>query len=135
MTANLRATAEVADAIAGGDLSVEPKPLSDKDALGLALQRMTDKLRVVVEPLAAAGNVSTGSERLLTAAHELAAGADDQAASAEVSSSMEQIAANIKQNAANAGQDREDRTPVLRRRASQRRGGEPGRRSDADYRR
>jgi methyl-accepting chemotaxis protein len=106
MTANLRATAEVADAIAGGDLSVEPKPLSDKDALGLALQRMTDKLRVVVrDSLAAAGNVSTGSEQLSTAAHELAAGANDQAASAEeVSSSMEQIAANIKQNAANAGQ-------------------------------
>ena len=33
MTANLRATAQVADAIAGGDLSVEPKLLSDEDAL------------------------------------------------------------------------------------------------------
>ena len=106
MTANLRATAEVADAISGGDLSVEPKPLSDKDALGLALQRMTDKLRVIVrESLTAAGNVSAGSEKLSTAAHEVAAGANDQAASAEeVSSSMEQMAANIKQNAGNAGQ-------------------------------
>ena len=106
MTANLRATAEVAEALAGGDLSVEPKPLSDKDALGLALQRMTDKLRVVVrDALSAAGNVSTGSEQLSTAAHELAAGANEQAASAEeVSSSMEQMAANIKQNADNAAQ-------------------------------
>ena len=34
MTANLRATADVADTIASGDLSVDPKPLSDKDALG-----------------------------------------------------------------------------------------------------
>ena len=106
MTANLRATAEVADALAGGDLSVEPKPLSDKDALGLALQRMTDKLRVVVrDALTAAGNVSTGSEQLSTAAHELAAGTNKQAASAEeVSSSMEQMAANIKQNADNASE-------------------------------
>jgi methyl-accepting chemotaxis protein len=106
MTANLRATAEVADALAGGDLSVEPKPLSDKDALGLALQRMAGKLRFVVrDALAAAGNVSAGSEQLSTAAHELAAGASQQADSAEeVSSSMEQMAANIKQNAGNAGQ-------------------------------
>jgi methyl-accepting chemotaxis protein len=104
MIANLRATADMADAIAGGDLSVEPKPLSDKDALGLALERMTERLRVVVSDAhAAADHVSTGSGELSSAAHELAAGANDQAASAEkVSSSMEQMAANIKQNADNA---------------------------------
>ncbi len=39
MTANLRVTAEMAEAIAHGDLSVDPKPLSEKDTLGLALQR------------------------------------------------------------------------------------------------
>ena len=41
MTANLRVTATMADAIARGDLSVEPKPLSDKDTLGIALREMT----------------------------------------------------------------------------------------------
>ena len=45
MTANLRATATVADSIAQGDLSMEAKPLSDKDTLGLAMQRMTANLR------------------------------------------------------------------------------------------
>ena len=45
MTANLRATAKVADSIAQGDLSMEAKPLSDKDTLGLAMQRMTANLR------------------------------------------------------------------------------------------
>ena len=45
MTANLRATAKVADTIAQGDLSVDAKPLSDKDTLGLAMQRMTANLR------------------------------------------------------------------------------------------
>ncbi len=106
MTANLRATAEVADAIAGGDLTAESKVLSEKDALGLALQRMATKLREVVsDALAASGNVSAGSERLSSAARELAAGANEQAASAEeVSSSMEEMAANIKQNADNASQ-------------------------------
>ena len=106
MTANLRATAEVADAIADGDLSVEPKALSDRDALGLALQRMAKKLRrVVSETLAAVHEVSTGSEQLSSASQELSAGASEQAASAEeVSSSMEEMAANIKQNADNAAE-------------------------------
>jgi methyl-accepting chemotaxis protein len=106
MTANLCATADMADAIAGGDLSVEPKPLSDKDAMGLALLHMTEKLRVVVsDALAAASQVSSGSDQLSSAAHELAAGANEQAASAEeVSASMEEMAANIKQNADNASQ-------------------------------
>jgi methyl-accepting chemotaxis protein len=45
MTANLRATAAVADKVADGDLSAQPKPLSDKDTLGLALERMTANLR------------------------------------------------------------------------------------------
>jgi methyl-accepting chemotaxis protein len=45
MTANLRATAVIADKVGYGDLSVEPKPLSDKDTLGLALERMVANLR------------------------------------------------------------------------------------------
>ncbi len=104
MTANLRTTARVADTIAGGDLSVEPKLLSDEDALGLALQRMSHKLRAIVgDALAAATQVSTGSGQLSAASHEVSTGANEQAASAEeVSSSMEEMAANIKQNADNA---------------------------------
>ncbi len=109
MTANLRATAQVADAIAGGDLSVEPKLLSENDALGLALQRMSAKLRVIVsDALAAATHVSTGSGQLSAASHHVAAGANEQAASAEeVSSTMEEMAANIKQNAGNASHTEE----------------------------
>ncbi len=45
MTENLRATAVIADKVGYGDLSVEPKPLSDKDTLGLALERMVANLR------------------------------------------------------------------------------------------
>jgi methyl-accepting chemotaxis protein len=45
MTANLRATAALAEKVGQGDLSVEPKPLSDKDTLGLALARMVVNLR------------------------------------------------------------------------------------------
>jgi methyl-accepting chemotaxis protein len=106
MTANLRTTAQAADAIASGDLTVDPKPLSGKDTLGIALQRMTQKLRVVVaDALTAAGGVYSGGEQLSAASQELAAGAAEQAASAEkVSAAMEEMAANIKQNADNAVQ-------------------------------
>ncbi len=48
MTQNLNATAALADSIAQGDLTVEAKPLSDKDTMGLALQTMLTRLRAVV---------------------------------------------------------------------------------------
>jgi methyl-accepting chemotaxis protein len=40
LTANLRASAELADSIAKGDLTVEARRLSDKDVLGIALETM-----------------------------------------------------------------------------------------------
>jgi methyl-accepting chemotaxis protein len=106
MTSNLRTTAAVADTIANGDLTVEAKPLSDKDTLGLALQRMLEKLRSVVsEALSASDNVSAGSQELSSSAEELSQGATEQASAAEeASSSMEEMASNIKQNADNATQ-------------------------------
>jgi len=44
MTQNLRTTANLADSVARGDLSVEAKPLSDKDVLGQSLERMIANL-------------------------------------------------------------------------------------------
>jgi methyl-accepting chemotaxis protein len=45
MTVNLNATAKVADAVAGGDLTIEARPLSDKDTLGIALKNMIENLK------------------------------------------------------------------------------------------
>jgi methyl-accepting chemotaxis protein len=106
MCANLRATAAIADRIAEGDLTVQPKPLSDKDTLGLAQERMTQRLRTVVgNALSAANSVSSGSEELSATAGQVSEGATEQAAAAEqASASMEQMTANIKQNADNATQ-------------------------------
>ncbi|MCS3727595.1 methyl-accepting chemotaxis protein [Bradyrhizobium betae] len=106
MTANLNATAALANKIAQGDLTVEAKPLSDKDTLGLALERMVEKLRQIVsEALTAAQNVSAGSQELSASAEQLSQGATEQASSAEeASSSMEEMASNVKQNADNANQ-------------------------------
>jgi methyl-accepting chemotaxis protein len=106
MVGNLRTTAGVADLIANGDLTVSPKPLSDKDTLGIALEQMVERLRgVVADAIAAAENVSSGSQELSASSEQVSQGATEQAASAEeASASMEEMAANIKQNADNAAQ-------------------------------
>ncbi|MBO3762314.1 methyl-accepting chemotaxis protein [Ciceribacter sp. L1K22] len=106
MTGNLRNTAHLANQIAEGDLTVKPKPLSDKDTLGMALEIMVERLRAVVaDAMAAATNVSAGSQELSSSSEQLSQGATEQASSAEeASASMEEMAANIKQNADNAAQ-------------------------------
>ncbi|MBO9559371.1 MAG: methyl-accepting chemotaxis protein [Caulobacter sp.] len=106
MTENLRATAAVADKVADGDLTVETKPLSDRDTLGIALERMVERLRGVVgDAISASENVSAGSQELSAASEQVSQGATEQASSAEeASASMEEMAANIKQNADNAAQ-------------------------------
>ncbi|WP_042118997.1 methyl-accepting chemotaxis protein [Rhizobium etli] len=106
MTDNLRATADIAMQIAGGDLMVSPKPLSEKDTLGIALEQMVERLRgVVADAISAAENVSSGSQELSASSEQVSQGASEQAASAEeASASMEEMAANIKQNADNAAQ-------------------------------
>jgi len=106
MTDNLRNTAEIANQISNGDLTVSPKPLSEKDTLGIALEQMVERLRDVVgDAIAAVENVSAGSQELSASSEQVSQGATEQAASAEeASASMEQMAANIKQNADNAAQ-------------------------------
>ncbi|MGO7593472.1 methyl-accepting chemotaxis protein [Rhizobium ruizarguesonis] len=106
MTGNLRSTAGIANQIANGDLTVSPKPLSEKDTLGIALEQMVERLRgVVSDAAAAAENVSAGSQELSSSSEQVSQGATEQAASAEeASASMEEMAANIKQNADNAAQ-------------------------------
>ncbi len=104
MTANLNATAAVADSIANGDLTVAAKPLSEKDTLGISLENMVIKLREVVGQVnSAAENMSAGSQELSSSAEQLSQGSTEQASSTEeASSSMEEMAANVKQNAENA---------------------------------
>ncbi|MET3897960.1 methyl-accepting chemotaxis protein [Devosia sp. UYZn731] len=106
MTTNLRGTAEVADMIANGDLTVDPKPLSDKDTLGISLKRMVEKLREVIsDAIASANNVSAGSQEMSATAEQLSQGATEQASSTEeASASMEEMTATIKQSADNANQ-------------------------------
>ncbi|GAA4217741.1 methyl-accepting chemotaxis protein [Sphingomonas endophytica] len=103
---NIEAIARTAEDIAGGDLTVDHQPLSDKDKLGHALVTMVQRLRGVVgDATAAAQNVAAGSQQLSSSSEQVSQGATEQAAAAEeASASMEQMAANIKQNADNATQ-------------------------------
>jgi methyl-accepting chemotaxis protein len=106
MTENLRASAGVAETIANGDLTVQPKPLSDKDILGLALERMVERLRDVIgNAIEATRNVASGSQEMSATAEQLSQGSTEQASSTEeASASMEEMAATIKQSADNAAQ-------------------------------
>ena len=106
MTGNLRNTAALADEIAGGNLTVDPQPLSDKDVLGLSLKTMVERLREVIsDAIASANNVSAGAQEMSATAEQLSQGATEQASSTEeASASMEEMAATIKQSADNASQ-------------------------------
>ncbi|MFY7960302.1 MAG: HAMP domain-containing protein, partial [Elsteraceae bacterium] len=106
MTSNLKATATLADAIANGDLTVEPKPLSENDTLGVSLKNMVERLRRIV------GGIIESSGSIGTAAREIAAGnadlsqrTEEQASSLEeTAASMEQLTVTVRQNADNAKQ-------------------------------
>ncbi|WP_051960318.1 methyl-accepting chemotaxis protein [Devosia riboflavina] len=106
MTQNLRTSASVAEQIASGDLTVEPRRLSEKDTLGIALERMVEKLRdVIADAISSANNVSAGAQEMSSTAEQLSQGATEQASSTEeASASMEEMAATIKQSADNASQ-------------------------------
>jgi methyl-accepting chemotaxis protein len=106
MIANLKETAAIADQVAGGDLTAQPRPLSDKDTLGLALKQMVERLRdVISETASSARNLAAGSQELSATAEQLSQGATEQASSTEeASASMEEMAATIKQSADNATQ-------------------------------
>ncbi|WP_404373663.1 methyl-accepting chemotaxis protein [Sphingomonas sp. MMS24-J45] len=103
---SLRTSANLADKIADGDLTVTHRPLSDNDMLGQALVRMVERLRGVVgDATIAADSVSSGSQELSASSEQVSQGATEQAAATEqASASMEEMAANIRQNADNAAQ-------------------------------
>jgi methyl-accepting chemotaxis protein len=104
MVEYLRETAQVAEAIAAGNLSVEPRPRGERDRLGHSFRNMVEKLRSIV------GNLRVGADTLTTASREVSAasqvlsrGTSEQAASVEeTGASLEEMTASITQNASNS---------------------------------
>ncbi|MCL2057803.1 MAG: methyl-accepting chemotaxis protein [Oscillospiraceae bacterium] len=92
------------EVLANGDLTVEIKPLSDEDTMGVSLKKMIANLnRMFSEIQASTTQVSTGSRQVADGAQELAQGATEQAASIqELSSSIAEIARKTKENSETA---------------------------------
>ncbi|OHV19899.1 MULTISPECIES: HAMP domain-containing methyl-accepting chemotaxis protein [Rhizobium] len=122
MTANLRATAALADQIATGDLSTDAKPLSDKDTLGIAMQSMIFNLRTTAgvadqiangdltvspKPLSDKDALGIALEQMVerlrgVVADAISAAENVSAGSQELSASSEQVSQGATEQAASA---------------------------------
>ncbi|MDE1992858.1 MAG: HAMP domain-containing protein [Rhizobiaceae bacterium] len=122
MTSNLRDTAAVADRIAMGDLSVNVKPLSDKDVLGQAMESMVANLRVTSDiatqisngdlmvtpkPLSDKDVLGLALEQMVerlrgVVADAISASENVSAGSQELSASSEQVSQGATEQAASA---------------------------------
>ena len=101
---NMAAIASAATEIAGGNLAVKFSRLSERDALGSALEAMIAQLsRLVGDSVVAAKEVSSGAARLSATARQLSQGAVSQAqASTRSAAVIAEMAGNIKDTAVNA---------------------------------
>jgi methyl-accepting chemotaxis protein len=87
MTDYLTETAQLAETIASGDLTVEVRPRSDKDALGNALADMTHGLRTLV------GSINEATGTMNTSTRIIATSSEDAGRSVnEVSSAISDVA-------------------------------------------
>ncbi|HJX85785.1 MAG TPA: methyl-accepting chemotaxis protein [Candidatus Angelobacter sp.] len=97
MVQYLKEMAAVSQSIAGGDLSVEIHPRSDRDTLGQAFREMTLGLRSLVKNVRdSAAQVASGSNQVANASDD-SAKISVQAASAidEVTSTMHEMSINV----------------------------------------
>ena len=92
--------------IAGGDISGEASVLSEKDMLGLSIQRMLSNLNQMFADInSSSSQVSVGAGEVAHGSQALAQGSTEQAASVEqLSASINDISAKTKENARMANQ-------------------------------
>jgi len=92
------------EVVAGGDLTIDVKLLSDHDTMGKSLKQMVDNLSsMFVEIQSSTVQVSTGSKQIADGAQSLAQGSTEQAKSIEeLSGSIADIAERTKANATTA---------------------------------
>ncbi len=104
MADSLQQRAEIAEAIAHGDLTQEVKLMSDKDVLGRALQGMTEKLNDIISQInAASEQIDSGAGQVSDSAQDLSQGATQQAASIEeIGASLNELSGRTHENAQNA---------------------------------
>lgn len=93
--------AAIADAVAGGDMTINVVPKSDKDVLGYALKTMVEKnYHALTNIDQGAYQVMTSASQVASASESLAQGSTEQASAIEqVTASIEEVAEKTKENA------------------------------------
>jgi len=102
----IKSQANVMDVVSRGDLTVEVTPRSDKDVLGIAMQRLvTDDNQTLGNIKESSMQVTTGAEQVSNASQSLAQGSTEQASALEqVTASITDIAERTKINASQANE-------------------------------
>jgi len=87
--------------ISEGDISVETSVLSDKDMLGMSIQKMTEKLNGMFSEInQSSSQVSVGAGQVAHGSQTLAQGSTEQAASVQqLSASINEVSTKTKDNA------------------------------------
>ncbi|MGE0086877.1 MAG: methyl-accepting chemotaxis protein [Desulfococcaceae bacterium] len=108
MAEGLEAKAGIAESIADGDLTREVVLGSEKDILGMAIQKMTSNLRNLIGQVnRAAEQVTSGAEQIKNSGQSLSHNAARQAAAIEqITSAMTEIGSQTRANAENASHAR-----------------------------
>ena len=95
---------QIAQEIAGGNLTVKVDKRSENDELMIALERMVNDLTQIAGNMQdAAEQVASGSQQISSSAEQMSQGATQASSNVEeVSSSMEEMNSTVSQNADNA---------------------------------
>ncbi len=104
MADSLQQRAELAEAIAEGDLTQEVTLASEQDVLGRALRSMIDKLNDILSQISMAGEqIDSGSSQVSDSAQDLSQGSTEQASAIEeISASLNELSGQTQVNAENA---------------------------------
>jgi methyl-accepting chemotaxis protein len=104
MADSLQDRAELAEAIAAGDLTREVTLASEQDALGRALRTMTERLNDILGQISIAGEqIDTGSNQVSDSAQDLSQGSTQQASAIEeIGASLSELSGRTQTNAENA---------------------------------
>ncbi len=104
MAESLQGQVDVAERISQGDLNQDVRLASDRDQLGLALQRMVKNLnRLVSDVRVGSAQITDNAGQVSGLSQDLASGATESASAiTEISATITQIASQTRQSAANA---------------------------------
>ena len=102
--ANIKDKAEIANAMAEGDLTMEVTPKSEIDVLGNSFKKLVDDNNHILGNIReASAQVTTGSEQVASASQAIAQGSAEQASAlVQITASIDDIAHRTKVNATEA---------------------------------